>query len=881
MNGEDSDDENGVLYFLPGGIADDSPPRRSLDVPAPSPLANSFGAIGHNQHLNSFRMPSVSDEPNNFLLSGLGGVAVPNPSRERDIGGFGGLRGYGLGSSTPGGIGSIGSSIGSSSAYQLNSDSPFGRPQSGFTPAKSSTTGTPLRAPPGLDAPAPYERNRPITDDQTFGFMNRLHPSSPSIAQEQRPLYRPPGYDQPSNMELAELNTTSVVVTQGKNDHILPTNTIGVHRFRSFRKLSDEYVPPPSFLTETPPKATTPMRRANSSRAEKRHERKDLMSSMKRSSTLGSPSSISSRDSEDHQPSAPASPFGNTPQRTATMAPNQIRIKQHGKPKDSSPKKPESIPHHKGSRATTPAAAASSTPRRPTPVYREKLTKQTPETPTKPERSTPRRTKSDMHTTAVEMPPSSPEPVLHQLPDKKSKKTVPNREVDVPKTMSEVPAPTVEASTVDHEQEQEGEAEVGLNEEFHDARASLDVEAEAEAVAEEELCVAAADEQVEEDIPIPDSPNADDNSSAVESNDDASPPEETGEVVEEVESPVVPPAPQVEIQPPSSEDDMKPSTSAPKKKADKKGRKERDNSSSLKHVADRKKSENGPKKKDNRKEEVLVEDDPLFTCSSSPSSTVSAWKDSIVNWWQSSKNVDAASRILSWFFVHLHSLLSLVLGIGVVMSYQLLTYGLKFHRLAVRGLVFNRNIASCFAFLYAFPLLVQYVIPWAPPWAPVCLWYAFLVQLFCTQGSTAMVATFRILLPLVFLVEGVSHHSFLLDLNGAELLLISFILSAVKTGNLYSPVFFLSLSAQCLSAVFLGSELIVQWVQLAVALYSLHAMASGDDDWNGDDEGTFGHSPLLGDMHQPSGTSIQKTKHLDRRSLATVKGRKPRTTLSI
>jgi hypothetical protein len=36
-------------------------------------------------------------------------------------------------------------------------------------------------------------------------------------------------------------------------------------------------------------------------------------------------------------------------------------------------------------------------------------------------------------------------------------------------------------------------------------------------------------------------------------------------------------------------------------------------------------------------------------------------------------------------------------------------------------------------------------------------------------------------------------------------------------------------AVQCLLAVFLGSEIIVQWVQLAVALYSLHLMASTEE----------------------------------------------------
>ena len=59
-----------------------------------------------------------------------------------------------------------------------------------------------------------------------------------------------------------------------------------------------------------------------------------------------------------------------------------------------------------------------------------------------------------------------------------------------------------------------------------------------------------------------------------------------------------------------------------------------------------------------------------------------------------------------------------------------------------------------------------------------------------------MVGVSRIILPLAFVLEGLSHHCFLLDLNGAELLLISFILCAIKTCTMYNPIFFVSLAVQ-------------------------------------------------------------------------------------
>ncbi|KAG1713123.1 hypothetical protein DVH05_000849 [Phytophthora capsici] len=238
-------------------------------------------------------------------------------------------------------------------------------------------------------------------------------------------------------------------------------------------------------------------------------------------------------------------------------------------------------------------------------------------------------------------------------------------------------------------------------------------------------------------------------------------------------------------------------------------------------------------------------------------------------------------------FSYMESVLAVVFSVVLLLSLHAASWFIRIHRIAFRAILTHRHIGFCFAFLYGFPFLVQYVFPWAPPWAPVCLWYAFLVQLFCTNGPAAMVTTFRVILPLVFLVEGISHHSFLLDLNGAELLLASFIISALKTSNLCSPVFFLSLATQCLLAVFLGSELIVQWLQLALALYSLHVMAVTEDEWVGigeeDDDlschpGSLHHSIADYNRHPApsSAVSIQKTKRLDRRALAYVRGRKLR-----
>jgi hypothetical protein len=187
----------------------------------------------------------------------------------------------------------------------------------------------------------------------------------------------------------------------------------------------------------------------------------------------------------------------------------------------------------------------------------------------------------------------------------------------------------------------------------------------------------------------------------------------------------------------------------------------------------------------------LVDDDEPFNTSPakkqsvSPVVKLSTWlrngriltKRSVValwtgGWYLCSAFADRVNLkgFLSWSFSYLESFLAVVFSVILLLSLHGASFFIRLHRVAFRAVLTHRHVGFCFAFLYAFPFLVQYVFPWAPPWAPVCLWYAFLVQLFCTNGPAAMVATFRIVLPLMFLVEGISHHSFLLDLNGEIIL---------------------------------------------------------------------------------------------------------------
>ena len=103
--------------------------------------------------------------------------------------------------------------------------------------------------------------------------------------------------------------------------------------------------------------------------------------------------------------------------------------------------------------------------------------------------------------------------------------------------------------------------------------------------------------------------------------------------------------------------------------------------------------------------------------------------------------------------------------------------------------------------------------------AAPCLWYAFLMQVFCTQGSPLLVGIFRIALPLMFLTEGIGHHCLLLELNGSERLAMAFALSSFKTQEYVRPLYLLTLSLTVLAAVStIGASALVQWAIFLVAL---------------------------------------------------------------
>jgi hypothetical protein len=141
-----------------------------------------------------------------------------------------------------------------------------------------------------------------------------------------------------------------------------------------------------------------------------------------------------------------------------------------------------------------------------------------------------------------------------------------------------------------------------------------------------------------------------------------------------------------------------------------------------------------------------------------------------------------------------HCVATLVCLLGFVLAGFLACFSLsvQLHRFALAEFFSDYYVAFCFGFPYSFRTIVSLVAEWPPHWAPVCLWYSFLVQLFCTvpdapTGSSssllsayAHASMFRVLLPLMFIAEGVTSESYFMKLSGSELLLLSFALSAIK-----------------------------------------------------------------------------------------------------
>ncbi len=148
----------------------------------------------------------------------------------------------------------------------------------------------------------------------------------------------------------------------------------------------------------------------------------------------------------------------------------------------------------------------------------------------------------------------------------------------------------------------------------------------------------------------------------------------------------------------------------------------------------------------------------------------------------------------------------------------------------------DHELAFCFTFVYFFPYIVLHLSSWAPAWAAPTLWHGFLIRALCIHGPPLWITMSRLALPLVFVCQ-ISHHSFMLDLNGGERLAIALLLTGVRTHDILRPTFLLIVASLIIVALLSGYIALVQW---GVFVASILAM------------GTASGISELADIHKPA-----------------------------
>jgi hypothetical protein len=174
---------------------------------------------------------------------------------------------------------------------------------------------------------------------------------------------------------------------------------------------------------------------------------------------------------------------------------------------------------------------------------------------------------------------------------------------------------------------------------------------------------------------------------------------------------------------------------------------------------------------------------------------------------------------------------SSLLGVLGGFAWSFLCLFARIHRRAASAASTDHQLSFSFAFIYLFPSLSHSLTVWAPTWMAQCIWYAFLAQLLCTRGAASSVGLARIVLPLLFLTEGISHHVLLLELNGGERLVLALLLLSARTAEYTRPIFLLALAAEIPASLLYGHEYLAQWGMLVCGLVVIHepdADASSD-----------------------------------------------------
>lgn len=164
--------------------------------------------------------------------------------------------------------------------------------------------------------------------------------------------------------------------------------------------------------------------------------------------------------------------------------------------------------------------------------------------------------------------------------------------------------------------------------------------------------------------------------------------------------------------------------------------------------------------------------------------------------------VSSNARSVRVFLTRLWEMVVWFLGVVLAFVWSGLCFFARVHKHAVAVLMHDRYTAFCFCFMYVFPYLTRQMAFWIPPWTAPCLWYAFLIQIFCTQGSPLFLGVSRVVLAVMILTQGVTYHSILLDLNGAERLAVALLFSSMKTQVSLSVRFVLCALRRCKLVLF-------------------------------------------------------------------------------
>jgi hypothetical protein len=199
--------------------------------------------------------------------------------------------------------------------------------------------------------------------------------------------------------------------------------------------------------------------------------------------------------------------------------------------------------------------------------------------------------------------------------------------------------------------------------------------------------------------------------------------------------------------------------------------------------------------------------------------------------------LQVASRFLKQRFLGRFSSLFLsILSVLCVGSQFLLQHcRVWFHSSASIGTSLHRRVltywtsdfwlAFHYCALYLFPYYVELFSTWIPLWVIPSAAYAFLIRSIFTLCPPTWIAISRAVVPVILFMD-FSHHSYLIETNGAERLVLAFAFCGLRSHEFLRPYFLLALGFFATVAVLFGHLFVVQW---SIFLGSAFLLAEGQN----------------------------------------------------